>query len=131
MAAMGPLPPLVEDTVDAPKGSPAALLAALEGSATPPEVFSPDQLVQMAQNGDELSIQFSLDPPAKRGDLDIKMRRLSLSVKNRGDVVIAGDLHAAIVPDESTWTLANGGTELQIIFTVLDPSKRWPQLLSV
>ena len=83
----------------------------------------------MTQEDDELNVHFGLKSPAKRKELAIVMRRTRLSVVHNDRALIEGALYDAIVPDESTWVLANGGTEIQLMLTLADPSKRWPQLL--
>lgn len=81
-----------------------------------------------SQQGDEIQITFKLEKSATKKDVKVGFKPKALTVTVSGSSLLNGSLGGEVDVEECTWTLAGGGSELQVMLTKKDAKDIWKAL---
>jgi len=83
------------------------------------------------QQGEEVHIRFTLDPPATKKDISVTFKSNTLKVVIRGESTIDGALGGKVDVDDCTWLLSPEKDELQVMLTKVEgKTAAWNDLLA-
>jgi len=82
-----------------------------------------------SQQGDEVQVTFKLEKSATKKDVKVAFKPKTLAVTVSGESLLSGSLGGEVDAEECTWTLANGGSELQVMLTKKNEKDSWKGLI--
>ena len=84
---------------------------------------------QTSKYGDsEIIVRFELATPATKKDVKVVFKAKELKVTVAGAELMSSKLFGTITIDESTWTLVEKGSELQVLLALAEDTK-WKTLV--
>eukprot|EP00927_Polykrikos_kofoidii_P066603 TRINITY_DN6216_c1_g2_i1.p1 TRINITY_DN6216_c1_g2~~TRINITY_DN6216_c1_g2_i1.p1 ORF type:complete len:557 (+),score=129.53 TRINITY_DN6216_c1_g2_i1:175-1671(+) len=82
-----------------------------------------------SQKGEEVQLTFKLGRTAQKRDIQVNFKTDALKVTAHGTPLLDGALGGKVEVEESTWCIASGGSELQVMLTKRDAKDHWKGLL--